>query len=82
MTDASPEIATLKFEDALAELEGIVDKLEKGTVPLDELIELYNRGELLKRHCEGLLKSAEARIEKISLGADGKPKGSEPLDPG
>ncbi len=81
MTDARPDLASLKFEDALAELESIVERLEKGTVPLEESIVIYARGEELKRHCETLLKSAEAQIEKISLGADGKPKGTVPLDP-
>ena len=80
MTDVAAEIAGLKFEQALAELEQIVDRLEKGTVPLEESIVLYERGEALKRHCDGLLKQAEARIEKIALAADGKPKGTEPLD--
>lgn len=74
------DIAKLPFEDALKELEAIVSQLESGQVSLDKSIELYERGEKLKAHCEALLKSAEARIEKISLGNDGKPKGSEPLD--
>jgi len=49
-------------------------------VPLEESIAIYARGEALKRRCEELLKSAEQRIEKITLGANGKPTGSEPLD--
>jgi exodeoxyribonuclease VII small subunit len=85
LTDPKPaivaDLAALKFEDALAELESIVDRLEKGAVPLDESIVLYERGEALKRHCEALLKSAEAKIEKISLASDGRVKGTEPLDP-
>ena len=76
------DIAKLPFERALAELETIVDQLEKGQVPLEDSITLYERGEALKKHCESLLKSAESRIEKITLGADGKPKGVEPLDVG
>ena len=76
------EITKLPFERALAELETIVDQLEKGQVPLEASITLYERGEALKKHCEGLLKIAESRIEKITLGADGKPKGVEPLDVG
>jgi len=74
------EIVALPFEKALAELEQIVDRLEKGTVALEESITLYERGEALKAHCEALLKTAEQRIEKITLGADGKPSGTEPLD--
>ena len=80
MTDKAKDIAKLSFEAALAELEGIVSDLEKGQVPLEKSIELYERGELLKKHCEAQLKSAEARIEKITLGADGAAKGNEPLD--
>jgi exodeoxyribonuclease VII small subunit len=74
------DIATLPFEAAMKELEEIVDRLEKGNVPLEESIVIYERGEALKKHCDDLLKRAEARIEKITFGADGKPKGTEPLD--
>ena len=77
-TDA--DIAKLSFEDALKELEQIVDKLEKGAIDLEESIANYARGEALKRHCNDLLKSAEQRIEKITLAADGRPSGTEPLD--
>ncbi len=70
----------MPFERALAELESVVDKLEKGAVPLEESIAIYARGEALKKRCEELLKSAEQKIEKITLGANGKPTGSEPLD--
>lgn len=75
-------IATLSFEQALAELEGIVKRLEEGKVDLDESIAIYERGEALKAHCETLLRQAEARIEKIALAPDGQPKGVEPLDVG
>ncbi len=81
MTDTTADLAALPFEAALAELESIVDKLEKGAVPLEESIKIYERGEALKAHCDRLLREAEMRIEKITLGADGKPKGAEPLDP-
>jgi exodeoxyribonuclease VII small subunit len=74
------DIAKLSFEDALKELEQIVDQLEKGTVGLEESIAIYARGEALKTHCNDLLRNAEQRIEKISLGADGRPSGTEPLD--
>lgn len=81
MTDTPADLAKLPFEAALAELEAIVDKLEKGSVPLEESIRIYERGEALKAHCDRLLREAEMRIEKITLGADGKPKGTVPLDP-
>lgn len=76
------QIADLPFEQALDQLEQIVRRLELGEVPLAESIEIYERGEALKRHCEALLKRAEARIEKITLGPDGRPTGTSPLDPG
>ena len=74
------EIAALPFEKALAELEEIVTKLERGSVPLEESIAIYERGEALKTHCDGLLRNAEMRIEKITLGADGQPSGTERFD--
>ena len=80
MTEPRPDIANLPFEAALAELEAIVDQLEKGAVALDELIRLYERGEALKRRCDELLQNAEMRIEKITLSADGALKGVVPLD--
>lgn len=79
MTDIIP-LETLPFEKALAELEEIVRRLERGDVPLEDSIAIYERGEALKKHCEALLKKAEARIEKITLGPDGKPSGTAPLD--
>jgi len=75
------DVSTLTFEKALAELEAIVGKLERGDVPLEESIAMYSRGEILRTHCETLLKQAEMRIEKIALGTDGSPKGVVPLDP-
>jgi len=79
MDTAEPNIE-LSFEDALAELEQIVKTLEQGTAPLDQSIELYQRGDRLKRHCEARLKAAQARIEQIAFGADGKPSGTTPFD--
>jgi exodeoxyribonuclease VII small subunit len=80
VNEPKPDIAEMPFETALAELEGIVDQLEKGVVSLDDSIKLYERGEALKSHCDALLKNAEMRIEKITLTAAGKPKGVVPLD--
>lgn len=73
-------IADMKFEAALAELESIVAKMESGNVDLENSIVTYERGQKLKAHCEGLLKQAEARIEKITLSSDGQPTGTQPLD--
>lgn len=74
------DIASLPFERALAELEEIVRRLERGDVALDDSIAIYERGEALKRHCETLLKRAEARIDRITLGPDGQASGTTPLD--
>ncbi len=76
---ATDDVRTMTFEAALTELEAIVARLEGGKAPLAESIAIYERGEALKSHCEGLLKAAEARIEKIAL-RNGKPVGTEPLD--
>jgi exodeoxyribonuclease VII small subunit len=82
MSEKAPVDASgLSFEVALKELETIVQRLEKGDVPLEESVAIYERGELLKRRCEELLKQAEARVEKITLDASGRPTGVEPLDP-
>ena len=75
-----PEIEALSFEAALAQLETIVRSLETGIAPLDESIELYQRGDRLKRHCEARLKAAQARIDQISLDAEGKPVGTTSFD--
>ena len=77
-----PEIETLSFEAALAQLELIVRSLETGTEPLDQSIELYQRGDRLKCHCEARLKAAQARIDQISVDAEGKPVGTTSFDAG
>lgn len=78
MADAA-DLSALSFEQALKELEGIVSRLEQGSVPLEESIAIYERGDALRAHCDRLLRAAEARVEKIRLSADGKPAGTEPL---
>ena len=75
------EVTALHFEKALAKLEEIVKRLERGEVSLEESIAIYERGEALKKHCEALLKRAEARIEKITVGPNGEAAGLAPLDP-
>jgi exodeoxyribonuclease VII, small subunit len=74
------DVSQLSFEDALKRLEEIVRALEKGEAPLDRSIELYQEGDRLKRHCEARLKDAQARIEQIAFGSDGKPSGLKPFD--
>jgi exodeoxyribonuclease VII small subunit len=78
---ANTDIASMSFETALAELEKIVTALERGDVALEESILHYERGEELKKRCEALLKSADARVAKIKLTRDGTPDGTVPLDP-
>lgn len=80
--DASPGIEQMSFEQALTALEEIVTQLERGDVPLDQSIALYERGERLRAACQDRLDSAQARIEKIVSGADGVPSGTVPLDGG
>ncbi len=75
------DVKTMSFEQALDALEKIVDDLERGEVALDESIRIYERGEALKAHCDRLLKAAEDKVEKIRLSREGKPVGTEPLDP-
>lgn len=79
---AIPEdIARLSFEEAMGELETIVSSLEDGNVDLEKSIAIYERGAALKLHCEAKLAEAEARIDKIIVGAGGEAQGTEPLDP-
>ena len=75
------DIGAMSFEAALKELEDIVARLEQGRIGLEESIAIYERGEHLKAHCEKMLKDAEARIDKITLRADGSPHGTEPFKP-
>ncbi|WP_429911047.1 exodeoxyribonuclease VII small subunit [Glycocaulis sp.] len=78
MTDSgTTDIAKLSFEAALKELEDIVQQLERGDVELEKSIAMYERGAALRAHCEARLKDAQLKVDKIVLGADGKP-GTEP----
>jgi len=79
MANTNGDVAKLTFEKAIEELESIVKRLEEGKVPLEESVAIYERGEALKRRCEDLLRQAEARVEKITLDAAGKPTGTSPL---
>jgi exodeoxyribonuclease VII small subunit len=76
------DIGALPFEKALHELESIVGQLERGDVPLEKSIEIYERGNKLKAHCEQLLRKAELKVEVITQGADGTAVGTKPLDVG
>jgi exodeoxyribonuclease VII small subunit len=76
------DVSALTFEAALDELGTIVRQLEAGQVALDSAISLYERATLLKAHCDARLRDAEARIEMIRIGSDGKPTGTAPFDAG
>ena len=76
---STSDIDRMSFEDALEELKGIVERLERGEGKLDQAIDAYERGAALKRHCEQKLREAKEKIDKISLGSDGSPT-SEALD--
>ena len=75
------DIAAMNFEAALEELEKIVRRLEEGRGKLDEAIDAYTRGSLLKRHCERKLAEAKGRVDKITLDVEGNVS-SEPADIG
>ncbi|QDZ08471.1 exodeoxyribonuclease VII small subunit [Sphingomonas panacisoli] len=75
-------IADLSFEDALKRLEEIVHKLETGEAKLGEALDLYEEGTRLRQQCSARLDAAQARIEAIRLGPDGRPAGVAPFDGG
>jgi exodeoxyribonuclease VII small subunit len=77
---AGQDLSRMSFEEALAALESIVQQLERGDVPLDQSISLYERGEALRAACQQRLDAAQARIEKIVSGADGRPTGTQAFD--
>lgn len=75
------DIKDMTFERALKELEAIVGRLERGDVELEESISIYERGEALRDHCDRMLKQAEAKVEKLTIGSDGRPKSAGSFDP-
>ena len=77
MTDTP--VAEMSFEAAMAQLEEIVTQLERGDVPLDQSIILYERGAALKQHCEAKLKAAEEKVHAITLNTEGAPTGTAPF---
>lgn len=82
MPETVPAIASLSFEDALRELETIVQQLERGQVKLDEAVSAYERGTALRQHCEARLNEARAKIEKISVAPAGGPVTTTAFDAG
>ena len=82
MAEDPQNISDMSFEEALRALQQVVRQLEDGEVPLDQSIALYERGEKLRAACQARLDAAQARIEKIVSGPEGKPAGPEPFDTG
>lgn len=80
ISENAPDISQMSFEQALSALEEIVQQLESGSVPLDKSIELYERGEALRKACQARLDSAQERIERIVTDQTGAASGTEPLD--
>ena len=69
MTDTP--IEEMSFEDAMRELEKVVGDLERGDVPLEQSIALYERGAQLKQRCQTKLKEAEEKVALITQEGDG-----------
>ena len=80
MAEEKTDTSEPSFEQALRSLEEIVHKLESGEAPLDESIELYERGNALRELCQKRLDAAKARIEAISTNAAGAATGTKPFD--
>ena len=73
-------VAEMSFEEAMAELESVVTRLESSNVALEESIKLYDRGAALKADCEVKLKEAEEKVAQITLNAEGEPTGTKPFE--
>ena len=82
MTETPPDkpVNEMSFEQAMKELETVVDQLERGDVALDASITLYERGAALKKRCEEELKRAEEKVAAITLDGDGAPTGTTPVE--
>jgi len=77
---ADTPVGEMSFEAAMAELEAVLGKLERGDVALDDSIALYERGALLKARCEAKLKEAEEKVAAITLDGEGNPVGLKPVE--
>jgi exodeoxyribonuclease VII small subunit len=71
---ADRPVAQMSFEEALSELEGIVQKLERGQLDLESSIQAYERGTALRQHCAEKLRQVQLRVEKLTLDREGNPK--------
>ena len=82
MAAAESKLAQMSFEQALARLEQIVQKLEAGDVSLEDSIALYSEGAALRTHCTAQLAQAQARIEQLQISPEGQVAGAQPFDAG
>jgi len=73
-------VSEMSFEEAMTALEAVVGQLERGDVPLEQSITLYERGAELKKRCEAKLKEAEEKVAAITLGEGGAPTGTKPVE--
>lgn len=80
LAEDSDDISALSFEQSLVQLEKVVAALEKGDIPLDQSISLYQRGQDLRRHCQARLDNAKERIEAIVIDGNGQAAGTKPFD--
>ena len=71
------DVKSLSFEDAMGQLEKIVDALDSGDVSLEKSIDIYEQGAALQKHCEDKLKQAEMRVQKIVADSSGKATSAE-----
>ena len=71
---AARPVDDMSFEEALAELEGIVQKLERGQLDLESSIQAYERGTALRQHCAGKLKEVQLRVDKLTQDREGRPR--------
>jgi len=76
---AEKQTESFKFEQAMADLEALVNKLEKGDMPLDEALDAFDKGVTLVKQCQNKLQTAELRVEKVLADAAGKATGAEPF---
>ena len=73
-------VEEMSFEQAMGELDQVVSQLERGDVPLEQSISLYERGAELKKRCETKLKEAEEKVAAITFDGDGTTKGTTPVE--
>jgi exodeoxyribonuclease VII small subunit len=72
----------IDFEQALAELESLVERLERGDVPLDEALRTFERGVALTRHCQAALQAAQQKVEILLKRGGGQPEVQPFEEPG